>query len=266
MSSIPVLKILFCAGDEGACTSENSGRGWELRRIRRIQKAVSGARQKGSGMKSAKAYWDKAAPRYARSPIKDEQTYQKKLSLTRAYLRPDWSVLEFGCGSGGTAIQHAPYVKHVLATDVSSRMIEIASERIRDAGVDNIALREGTLQDLGMEPGSFDAVLGLNILHLVEDVRAEVACVHRLLRTDGVFVSSTALVGDLGRHWRWLISLMQRLGLAPHVNAVSKQQLVSILLDAGFDIDLEWQPGKESVFVVAIKRQDEQRCSGPYGE
>lgn len=51
---------------------------------------------------------------------------------------------------------------------------------------------------------------------------------------------------------------MQRLGLPLHVNAVNKQQLVSILLDAGFDIDLEWWPGKGSVSVVAIRRQDDR--------
>ena len=205
-------------------------------------------------MKSAKAYWDKAAPRYARHPVKDELSYQKKLSLTRQYLRPDWSVLEFGCGSGSTAIQHASYVQHILATDISPRMIEIASKRARDAGIDNISFREGMLGDLGLRPGSFDAVLGLNILHLVENVPAEAARVHRLLKPGGIFVSSMALVGALGCHWRWLILLMQRLGLALHVNSLNKKQLISILLKVGFDIDLEWQSGKESVFVVAIKR------------
>ena len=35
-------------------------------------------------------------------------------------------VLEFGCGTGGTAIIHAPYVKHIRAIDISGNMIAIA--------------------------------------------------------------------------------------------------------------------------------------------
>jgi len=34
-------------------------------------------------------------------------------------------VLEFGRGTGSTAIAHALYVKHIHATDVSSKMFEI---------------------------------------------------------------------------------------------------------------------------------------------
>lgn len=71
-------------------------------------------------MKSAQTFWDKAASGYAKSAIKDEKSYHKKLAVTQAYLRPDWSVFEFGCGTGTTAILHAPHVRHILATDISS--------------------------------------------------------------------------------------------------------------------------------------------------
>jgi len=40
-------------------------------------------------MKSAQKFWDKAAARYARSPVKDEASYQKKLAITRDYFQPD---------------------------------------------------------------------------------------------------------------------------------------------------------------------------------
>ncbi|AHI33231.1 hypothetical protein SAMN04487868_11420 [Marinobacter salarius] len=31
-------------------------------------------------------------PRYAKSPVRDEETYRKKLAITQGYFRPDWSV------------------------------------------------------------------------------------------------------------------------------------------------------------------------------
>ena len=71
-------------------------------------------------------FWDKIAERHSKQPIADEATYQKKLQVTREYFQPDMEVLEFGCGTGSTAIIHAPYVKHIHAIDISSKMIEIA--------------------------------------------------------------------------------------------------------------------------------------------
>ncbi|MDF1723656.1 MAG: class I SAM-dependent methyltransferase [Alcanivorax sp.] len=205
-------------------------------------------------MKSAQQFWDKAAARYAKSPVKDEASYQKKLAITRDYFQPDWSVFEFGCGTGSTAILHAPYVRDILATDVSAKMLEIAEAKARDAGIDNIRFQQGTLDSLSLTPGSFDAVLGLNILHLVEDPEAAISRVSSLLKPGGVFVSSTVLAADMKLHWRLLIPLMQALGFAPHVSRFGKKGLLAMLARAGFDIDHEWQPDSLSVFIVARKR------------
>lgn len=206
-------------------------------------------------MKSSQKFWDKIAPRYAKSPIKDEESYQKKLAVTQEYFRPNWSVLEFGCGTGGTAILHAPFVNNILAIDISGKMLEIAEHKARDAGIENILFQQGTLDSLELEPESFDAVLGLNILHLLDDVEAAVCRVKELLKPDGIFVSSSALIADLGLHWRLLIPVMQVLGFAPKVNSFGKQELVSILTNAGFSVEYQWQPRKESMFLVARKQE-----------
>ncbi|NZA28658.1 class I SAM-dependent methyltransferase [Luteimonas sp. SJ-92] len=205
-------------------------------------------------MKKTKEFWDRNAPRYARSPIRDEKAYRKKLTITQEYFRPDWSVLEFGCGTGSTAIVHAPYVKRIDATDISDRMLEIAERKAAEAGVENISFRQGTLESLALEPESYDAVLGLNVLHLLEDVEAAISRVHGLLKPGGIFVSSTVLIDDINAAWRMLIPLMQFVGFAPYVNRFGRQQLVSRLTDAGFGIDREWQPRNGSVFIVARKR------------
>ncbi|WP_431023936.1 class I SAM-dependent methyltransferase [Halomonas sp. H5] len=205
-------------------------------------------------MKSAQSFWDKAAPRYAKSPVKDQESYRKKLAVTQEYLRPDWRVLEFGCGTGSTAITHAPHVGQILAIDISGKMLAIAEQRAREAGVENVRFQRGTLDSLGEEAEEgFDAVLGLNILHLLEDVEGAIARVADLLKPGGIFVSSTALIGEVKPHWRLLIPLMQSVGLAPYVNRLGKPQLVTMLAQAGFVIDYEWQPQRASLFLVARK-------------
>tara|TARA_R110002072_G_scaffold170552_2_gene324176 strand:+ start:110450 stop:111076 length:627 start_codon:yes stop_codon:yes gene_type:complete len=204
-------------------------------------------------VKDPREFWNKLAPRYAKSPIRNEATYHRKVEITQAYFQPDWSVLEFGCGTGSTALIHAPCVKHILATDISDGMLAIAEQKTRDAGVKNISYRQGTLDSLPLEPESFDAVLGLNILHLLEDLDGTIARVSTLLKPGGIFVSSTALIGDINLLWRLLIPGMQLLGFAPYVNRFGKQALVSKLTNAGLRIDHEWQPEKGSVFIVARK-------------
>lgn len=204
-------------------------------------------------MKDSKQFWDKAAEKYIKSPIKDEATYQQKLAITQEFLRSDSKVLEFGCGSGATAIFHAPCVADVVATDISDKMIEAAQRKAVEAGVKNIVFQQGTLDSLELQNESFDAVLGLNVLHLMDDLDGAIASVHRLLKNDGVFVSSTSLIGEINFAFRWLISGMQFLGLAPYVSRLTKSQLISKLLKSGFAIEREWQTSHESVFIVARK-------------
>ncbi|MGB4248960.1 MAG: class I SAM-dependent methyltransferase [Pseudohongiellaceae bacterium] len=204
-------------------------------------------------MISSQKFWDKMAPRYARSKIRDEAGYQKKLAKTQEYFRPDWRVLEFGCGTGTTALIHAPHVAHILATDVSGNMIEIARGKAQAAGIENVRFERGTLEELPLEPESFDAVLGLNILHLLEDVDGTIERVHGLLKAGGIFVSSTAVMADVPWYWRMLIPVAQLVGLAPYLAKLSRDDLVMKMTHVGFTIDHEWKQGVMAVFLVVRK-------------
>jgi hypothetical protein len=53
---------------------------------------------------------DKIAEKYAARPVADDAAYQRKLEITRGYFRPSTRVFAFGCGTGSTAIAHAPHV------------------------------------------------------------------------------------------------------------------------------------------------------------
>ncbi len=204
-------------------------------------------------MKDSKEFWDRSSEKYIKSPVKDEFTYQQKLAITQEFLREDSTVLEFGCGSGATAIFHAPCVQHVVATDISDNMIEAAKQKALEAGVKNIDFEQGTLDSLKLQNESFDAVLGLNVLHLLEDVDGALTRVHQILKKDGVFVSSTSLIAEINFAFRWLISAMQVIGLAPYVSQFTKSELIEKLAKAGFTIEREWQASHESVFIVARK-------------
>ena len=204
-------------------------------------------------MKDAKEFWDKSALKYAKSPIKDKNAYQKKLKITQDYFQSDCSVLEFGCGTGSTALLHAPFVKHMTATDISDEMIEIAKQKAKNEGVKNISFKQETLDSLALDKESFDVVLGLNILHLIKDLDGSVSKVYELLKPGGVFVSSTELIGEINFFLRLIIPLMQVLNLAPYVNVFNLQAYKSSLARAGFTIEYEWQLNDHAVFLIAKK-------------
>jgi len=188
--------------------------------------------------------------------VSDEASYQKKLEITREYLRPDMEVLEFGCGTGSTAIAHAPYVKHIRAVDLSAKMLEIAQVKAASENVENITFEKGTIEDIGVSDQSLDAVLALSVLHLLENREPVIARVYRVLKPGGVFVSGTACIGDSMKFMKPILAIGRFLGLVPLVRFFTTKELQDSLTDAGFRIDRQWQPRKgAAVFIVASKAE-----------
>lgn len=205
-------------------------------------------------MAQATRFWDKIADRYSKMPIADEAAYQNKLDITRGYFRSDMEVLEFGCGTGSTALLHAPYVKTIRAIDISEAMLEIARAKAADQGVINVSFERASLGELDIPAASVDLVLGLSILHLLDDRAAAIAKVYNILKPGGFFVSSTTCLGDTMPWFKLVVPLGKALGLFPPLQVIQEDHLIADLTTAGFTIDHHWlpEPGK-AVFIVAKK-------------
>ena len=205
-------------------------------------------------MSKTTRFWDRIADRYAAKPVADEAVYQKKLDITRTYFRPDMEVLEIGCGTGSTAIAHAPYVNHIRATDFSHRMIEIARAKLDQQKIENVTFEQIAIDDLQIPDGSVDAVMAHSILHLVEDMESVVQDVFRGLKPGGVFISSTVCIGDMLWAFKYILPVGRRLGLIPLVKVFTASDLEAVLTRAGFEIDKKWLPGKnKAIFIIARK-------------
>jgi ubiquinone/menaquinone biosynthesis C-methylase UbiE len=202
-------------------------------------------------------FWDRIAARYSRQPIADAAAYQKKLQVTRQYFRPDMEVLEFGCGTGSTAIAHAPHVKHIRAIDISSKMLEIARGKAAAKNIGNVTFEQSTIEEIRVAEQALDAVLGLSILHLLHDKEEVIAKVHRMLKPGGIFVTSTACIADTMKWFKLIAPVGKFFGLMPSVQVFSTQQLQHSLADAGFEIDYQWQPGKGKAVFIAAKKLDQ---------
>lgn len=112
-------------------------------------------------MNASAKFWNKVADGYAKQPIADEAAYQKKLQVTREYFQPSMNVLELGCGTGSTAIAHAPYVQHIQAIDFSSNMIEIAQAKADAQNIQNITFLSVRNQTAGRPSSQGFRTVGL---------------------------------------------------------------------------------------------------------
>jgi ubiquinone/menaquinone biosynthesis C-methylase UbiE len=207
-------------------------------------------------MAKSDKFWDRAAERYAKSTVSDEATYQRKLTETQSYFTPDMRILEFGCGTGTTAVHHAPYVNHVEAIDISENMLEIGRGRAREADIENINFTRGTLIEFNAGTASMDAVLGLNVLHLLPDRQAVVSEIARILKPGGIFVSSTGCLGNSYlRFIKLIVPLGKFLGLMPDVFVLTEAELASEVANAGFTIESQWHHGMSDIDVFMIARK-----------
>ncbi len=205
-------------------------------------------------MDRSPGFWNLLAKRYSRQPIADETAYQMKLAKTQTRFKPDMQVLEIGCGTGSTAIVHAPHVQHIRAVDYSKNMIAIARQRAAEAGVTNIDFEVQGIDAMAAEADTYDAVLALNILHLVDDHHDTLAKIHRLLRPGGLFVSSTVCLGDISKAAQPLLRAGSALRVLPLLRFFSADQWVGDVTAAGFSIEDEWRsPTSPSIFLIAKK-------------
>jgi len=186
--------------------------------------------------------------------VPDEASYRRKLEITQSFLMPDAEVLEFGCGTGSTALEHAPRVKHIRALDISHEMLRIAREKAQATGVANVDFEEAGIDEFEAPERTFDVVMCHSLLHLLRDRDAAIAKIHRLLKPGGLFISSTICMADGLGFMRPVLPLGRILGLFPVVKVFSSDDLRGAVERAGFEIVEDWRPGKRKATLLVAKK------------
>lgn len=206
-------------------------------------------------MSKGKLLFNLFAERYAKSPIADMESYERKLAITRKYLSPEHKVFEFGCGTGSTALLHAPYVEHIFSTDYADKMIDIAKRNKNQQNIDNVDFAVLDINEHEFDAESFDVVLGLNILQLMEDIEQPIRKTWEMLKPGGYFITSSVCMNKPGGIWAIIIPFFSLIGLAPNMKGFSKEELLACHSNAGFEIVERFDPDSKipSVFLVAQK-------------
>ncbi|WP_149193049.1 class I SAM-dependent methyltransferase [Luteimonas suaedae] len=144
---------------------------------------------------SQRQQWDRVAAGWQKwwRTIEDAAHCVSERMVELAEVEPGQRVLDIATGIGEPALLAASRVGpagRVVATDISSRMLDIARERAAMAGLANVEFRQADAGWLDFPDGSFDAILcrwGVTSLPNPPDA---LATIRRALATDGVFATA----------------------------------------------------------------------------
>jgi len=113
------------------------------------------------------------------------KAYGKKLKMNGFF---QGRVLDVGCGFGATNLTLAdqfPDSKFV-GIDLSEPLLEMAREAARERGAaGRVRFEKADVMEMPFEDDSFDVLVNLNMVHLVEDPPRMLGEMERVLRRDG---------------------------------------------------------------------------------
>jgi SAM-dependent methyltransferase len=137
------------------------------------------------------AQWDaERAERWIRSQARRSEVYgaATERMLYLADLRTGNRVLDVAAGTGDQTLLAAQQVGpsgYVLATDISTDMLDIAADVVRRVGLTNVGTRVMDSENLDLEADSFDAVICRLGLMLFSDPPKALRGMRRVVRPGG---------------------------------------------------------------------------------
>ncbi len=220
-------------------------------------------------MSKAREFWNSSADSYDNTEERFEHIHRTSRDLARAHLKASDVVLDYGCGTGTTAIDLSPYVTQIRAIDISDRMIELANERATATKVTNVVFERGDLLDAEHDGITFDVILAFNMLHTLPDPLVALEGIHEMLKPGGTFVSVTPCLRDKMslsvRLQIQLMRVMRRIGAIPIPIRRLRSSDLDALIGARFEITetTEIFAGASSYFVAAQKESPRGESSKP---
>src|SRR5436309_5568265 len=108
-----------------------------------------------------------ATPFSTAAPIADSGAL--KLILDAAAAGSDDTVLDVACGGGIVVCAFAPHVRRATGVDVTPAMLEQAQRLAAEKGLTNVEWRQGDVNALPFEDGSFTIVVTRFSMHHFPD-------------------------------------------------------------------------------------------------
>ena len=166
-------------------------------------------------------------------------------------------LLEFGCGTGYFTRVLAGQARHVIATDLSDEMLQVARTELGQ--LQNVTIQKADCASTDFPGERFDTVLMANLVHVIA---APLPCLlesHRILKRAGllIVVDFTGYRLSLSRTVRLGWKYVRKWGIPPRHgrNDLSPEELMDLVQSAGFivsDVKL-LEGGSNALYLRATK-------------
>jgi ubiquinone/menaquinone biosynthesis C-methylase UbiE len=177
--------------------------------------------------------------------------------------QPTWQALDVATGAGHTAAAFAPHVAHVIASDLTSEMLEETAKLATAKGLANMETARADAEALPFADGQFDLVTCRIAPHHFPDIAAFATQVWRVLKAGGTF----ALVDNIApdalstpgfsaaelRQAALIYNAFEKVRDPSHGRCLGMAEWTEVLSDGGFAVvhterlpkDMEFQPWAE---------------------
>jgi len=210
---------------------------------------------------SSKALWDSRAKRFNKSVSTppddvagDRKDYVANM-LDRMEVKPDWTVLDIGCGPGTLAIPLAQKAKSVTGLDVSPEMLKYLKVNAETNGLNNIKYINAAWQDAfnGGQVEPHDVVVASRSLMPVE-MKETLSGVNAIARRAAYITyplvhlsfdwdAYKAIGRDCKRHppYIYMLNMLYQMGIRANLEILeSKITMRYDSIDEGME-DVQWR-------------------------
>lgn len=187
------------------------------------------------------SFWNRLASKFDQNDVLDPQLVE----TIKGHLQPNAHVLEIGAGTGTMALQLAPYCQILEASDFSAEMIAKAQAKETP---DNLTFSVQNGAKLDDESRTFDVVVALNVLHIVENVDEVLVEIQRVLKPEGKLIIQVATFKE-----QQFVSIITRLAMKMlKFRLWTVEEYRAILTQHGLMVEScqEAQPGSLSMIII----------------
>lgn len=174
-------------------------------------------------------FWDKIADFYDIAESFNGSVYGEMCDITRRLVPRGAKVLDCAAGTGELSLAAAAKAGSVLCTDLSENMLKNARRKAEYYRLTNISFEERNIFHLDDPDETYDVVIAGNVLHLLNDPKAAVKELYRVLKPGGKLLLPTFTTRNKGK---LMIKLYMILGFQPS-ESYSPSQYRDMLIRCG---------------------------------
>ena len=206
-----------------------------------------------------KGFWNRYAKLYDFEILRfSGKAYTKMYAFMGDILKRDMDVLEIATGTGLIAINIAPFVRSVTATDFAPKMIETAKKKSVPANV-QFSVEDAT--KLSFPDQRFDAVIISNALHIMPDPETVLKNIRRVLKPGGSLIAPNYTHGHIGNStWNLNAMVLKWIGFETYAKW-TPEQYVQFISNNGFKVQ-KWQVLRAAFPLVYLEaKAGESSCN-----